>query len=299
LGIAGMTRGILLLFMLMFAVRASAAEIYTWTDAAGLKHFSDVQPASGQDAKIIVVEPTPAAADPAAARARAMQQLERQREAVKALRRAQNPPRVPPPISRQVMTVQAYEQARQGIRTAWQNKDINKAQEAALYLDLERRRLGLSSADAERSPVQISNAKEITGRAYVFDGDTLDISGTRIRLFGMDAVEKSQLCARPHEQWPCGQEATAALKQRIGSTMIQCSARDRDNYDRMLAVCDVAGEDLNAWMVRQGWAVAYTRYSKDYVSQEAEARALKRNIWSGTFVPPEEYRHGGSRLPSE
>jgi len=90
LGIAGMTRGILMLFMLMFAVRASAAEIYTWTDAAGLKHFSDVQPASGQDAKIIVVEPTPAAADPAAARARAMQQLERQREAVKALRRAQS-----------------------------------------------------------------------------------------------------------------------------------------------------------------------------------------------------------------
>ncbi|MGI8740440.1 MAG: thermonuclease family protein [Gammaproteobacteria bacterium] len=81
--------------------------------------------------------------------------------------------------------------------------------------------------------------------------------------------------------------------------MIQCSARDRDNYDRMLAVCDIAGEDLNAWMVRQGWAVAYTRYSKDYVEQEKEARAMKRNIWSGTFVLPEDYRHRGRPLSSE
>jgi len=288
-----------MLFVLMSTAFASAAEIYTWTDADGIRHFSDVQPASEEDAKIIIVEPTPAAADPAAARAAAMQQLDRQREAVEALRRAQNPRSAPSQLSRQIMTAQEYEQARQGIRTAWQNKEIDKAQEAALYLDLERRRLGLSSGHVGQSPVQISRASEITGRAYVIDGDTLDISGTRIRLFGMDAVEPSQVCARPHEQWPCGQQAAAALKQRIGSTMIQCSARDRDNYDRMLAVCDIAGEDLNAWMVRQGWAVAYTRYSKDYVEQEKEARAMKRNIWSGTFVPPEDYRHRGRPLSSE
>jgi endonuclease YncB( thermonuclease family) len=290
-----MARGIwLLLVVTSAATLALATEIYTWTDADGIKHFSNLPPASEHNANVIDVEPTPAAADPAAARARAMQQLERQRQAVEALRRAQNPPRAPSQVSRQVMTAQEYEQARQGIRAAWQNKDINKAREAALYLDLERRRLGLASIDAGGSPVQRSNASDITGHAYVIDGDTLDISGTRIRLFGMDAMEKSQVCARPHEQWPCGQQATVALRQRIGSTMIQCSTRDRDKHDRTVAVCDVAGEDLSAWMVRQGWAVAYTRYSRDYVAQETEARALKRNIWSGTFVAPEEYRHGGN-----
>lgn len=200
-----------MLFVLMSTAFASAAEIYTWTDADGIQHFSDVQPASEEDAKIIIVEPTPAAADPAAARAAAMQQLDRQREAVEALRRAQNPRSAPSQLSRQIMTAQEYEQARQGIRTAWQNKEINKAQEAALYLNLERRRLGLSSGHVGQSPVQISRASEITGRAYVIDGDTLDISGTRIRLFGMDAVEPSQVCARPHEQWPCGQQAAGAL----------------------------------------------------------------------------------------
>lgn len=290
-----MSRRIVALLILTFiATSAFAADFYTWTDADGIKHFSNTPPPTDQDAQVIVVEPTPAAADPAAAHARTMRQLDRQREAVEALRRAQNPPRGASSRA-PAMPDREYQQAKEAIRSAWHRKEINKAQEAALFLDLERKRQGLSSNHSEFARTRTSNLSQITGRAYVIDGDTLDIGGTRIRLFGIDAVEKSQYCNRTYGRWPCGQQAAAALAQRIGSTMIQCRARDRDANDRIVAVCDVAGEDLSAWMVKQGWAVAYTRYSADYVSLEKEARALKRNIWSGTFIPPEEYRHSGSR----
>lgn len=290
-----MSRRIVGLFVLTcVAASAFATDFYTWTDDSGIRHFSNTPP-EDMDADIVTVEPPPEPDDAAKSHAHTMKQLDRQRAAVEALRRAQNPPRASSRTSRHAMTAQEYEHARQEIRAAWQRKEINKSQEAALYLDLERRRLGLEASESGLPLARITNASEITGRAYVIDGDTLDIAGTRIRLFGMDAVEKSQYCARTYERWPCGQEATTALRQRIGSTMIQCGARDFDSNNRMVAVCDVAGEDLSAWMVRQGWAVAYTRYSRDYVSLEAEARALKRNIWSGTFVTPEEYRHSASR----
>ena len=68
--------------------------------------------------------------------------------------------------------------------------------------------------------------------------------------------------------------------------------RDRDRYGRVVAVCRAAGEDLNAWMVSQGWALAYRQYSRDYVGEEADARAARRGIWRGDFVEPWDWRPG-------
>jgi endonuclease YncB( thermonuclease family) len=48
-------------------------------------------------------------------------------------------------------------------------------------------------------------------------------------------------------------------------------------------------------MIEQGHALAYCQYSTDYVPQEAAARAAKRGIWSGSFMPPSEYRRGGDK----
>ncbi len=64
----------------------------------------------------------------------------------------------------------------------------------------------------------------------------------------------------------------------------------KDGYGRTLATCSVPSGSINDWLVRQGWAVAYRRYSQDYVGAEAEAKAAKRNIWAGTFTQPERYR---------
>ena len=131
----------------------------------------------------------------------------------------------------------------------------------------------------------------IIGVASVVDGDTIEIHGQRIRLFGIDAPESSQLCVRPTgERWRCGQQASFALSDRIGRATVSCQPRDLDRYGRVVAVCFKGNEDLNRWMVANGWAVAYRRYSVDYVPEEAAARRGRTNIWSGNFDMPWDWR---------
>jgi endonuclease YncB( thermonuclease family) len=141
-------------------------------------------------------------------------------------------------------------------------------------------------------PLSIS-AETITGIASVIDGDTLEIRGTRIRLHGIDAPESSQRCIRLFgQEWRCGQQAALALSDWIGRRSVSCEERDIDRYGRTIAVCSQDGVDLNSWMVREGWAVAYPQYSRDYVGEEADARRAGRNIWSGSFVMPWDWRRG-------
>lgn len=134
-------------------------------------------------------------------------------------------------------------------------------------------------------------AAEITGRASVIDGDTLDIHGKRIRLFGIDAPESSQLCQNSSgRDYRCGQQASLALADKIGSAPVTCATKDVDRYGRTVAVCRQNGVDLNEWLVSRGHAVAYARYSTDYVANEGQAKAEKRGIWGGAFTIPSEWR---------
>ena len=120
---------------------------------------------------------------------------------------------------------------------------------------------------------------------------TLEIRGQRIRLHGIDAPESRQLCATAEGQrWRCGQEAALSLADRIGRRQVSCTLRDIDRYGRFIAVCHQDGTDLNGWLVREGWAVAYRRYSRDYIRDENEARSARRNIWSGRFDMPWDWR---------
>ena len=74
-----------------------------------------------------------------------------------------------------------------------------------------------------------------------------------------------------------------------------CDPRDLDRYGRVVAVCFRGNEDLNRWMVANGWAVAYKQYSLDYVADEVGARRSQINIWSGEFEMPwgwrQQHRH--------
>ena len=136
-------------------------------------------------------------------------------------------------------------------------------------------------------------AETITGVASVTDGDSIEIRGTRIRLHGIDAPESRQLCTRPFGQsWRCGQQAALSLSDRIRRRSVSCISRDTDRYGRTIAVCSQDEVDLNAWMVREGWAVAYQKYARDFVPDEKEAQSAERNIWSGTFVRPWDWRDG-------
>lgn len=87
-------------------------------------------------------------------------------------------------------------------------------------------------------------AGEVVGQASVIDGDTLEIHGQRIRLYGIDSPENSQLCLRNEKPWRCGQEAALALSDHIGRAPIACRQTDTDRYGRIVAVCTRGGEDL-------------------------------------------------------
>ncbi len=93
---------------------------------------------------------------------------------------------------------------------------------------------------------------QISGVPSVTDGDTLRFGSQRIRLHGIDAPESKQRCRAGGKTWACGAAATRALRERIVGRPVECADRDRDRYGRIVAVCRVAGEDVNAWMVAQG-----------------------------------------------
>ena len=88
----------------------------------------------------------------------------------------------------------------------------------------------------------------------------------------------------------CGQQASFALADQIGRAIVHCEPRDIDRYRRIVAVCFKGTEDLDRWMVANGWAVAYRRYSVDYVADEEAARQGHINIWSGDFDMPWDWR---------
>lgn len=140
-----------------------------------------------------------------------------------------------------------------------------------------------------------ADSSEIIGVPRVVDGDTLLVSNKRIRLHGIDAPEARQICFVGGDSWACGSAASKALKALIGRNMVRCTPRDFDRYGRIIGVCFVGAagrQDISAQMVRDGWALAYRRYSPDYVDQEQLARINKRGLWRGEFTYPWDWRRG-------
>ena len=134
-------------------------------------------------------------------------------------------------------------------------------------------------------------AGEIFGVPIITDGDTIKISNNKIRLYGIDAPEKKQKCSKNENEYNCGVAATKALVKKISKNMVKCQIqKNKDRYNRFIGVCFVDQEDLNKWMVRNGYAVAYRRYSKDYILDENFAKTNKLGLWSGSFLKPEKWR---------
>jgi endonuclease YncB( thermonuclease family) len=142
----------------------------------------------------------------------------------------------------------------------------------------------------------LAQAADLSGVPRVVDGDTLAIGATKVRLEGIDAPETDQICLNANGvQWTCGIDARDQLAAHIGGRTIGCSPNGTDAYKRTLAICSLAGEDLNAWMVREGWALAYVQYSSAYVHDEENARAYQRGLWRGAFIAPWDWRHRNTK----
>ena len=168
---------------------------------------------------------------------------------------------------------------------AERSADWFERQTDALRNRLGGTQVGVGKAAEARKlePVRIARgAGAVTGSAHVIDGDTLDVGGVRIRLHGIDAPESGQSCRAGGNRWSCGCGAARALAGWIGGSSIACQERDRDRYGRIVAVCRASGMNLNAWMVAEGWAFAYRRYSNAYVGEESAARAPPRASPRGT-----------------
>jgi endonuclease YncB( thermonuclease family) len=140
----------------------------------------------------------------------------------------------------------------------------------------------------------------IIGQASIIDGDTVEIRGERIRLFGIDAPEAAQMCLSPDgANWPCGRRASFALADHIGSLNLTCTLRGKDRWGRTIATCRSQSGDVQEWMVANGWALAFVRYSRDYIRSQARAKQAKLGMWVGSFQAPWDWRKDRKSPPFE
>ncbi|MGX9430706.1 MULTISPECIES: thermonuclease family protein [Bradyrhizobium] len=135
-------------------------------------------------------------------------------------------------------------------------------------------------------------ADNFVGQASVIDGDTLEIHGTRIRLWGIDSPESSQLCrGEDSSQYRCGAQAANDLDIFIARRPVNCVPFSLDPYGRTVATCSVSGIDLSDWLVRNGLALDWPQYSKGrYSGAQRDAEHAGRGIWKGSYVEPWLYR---------
>ena len=138
----------------------------------------------------------------------------------------------------------------------------------------------------------IAQAADLTGVPRIVDGDTLAIGATKVRLEGIDAPETDQVCLNSKgSRSTCGIEARDRLIAHVAGREISCTSNGFDVYNRTLGTCRLLGEDLNGWMVQEGWALAYVKYSLKYVHTEEDARTHLRGLWQGAFIAPWDWRH--------
>lgn len=128
----------------------------------------------------------------------------------------------------------------------------------------------------------------------VVDGDTLEIEGQRIRLFGIDAPERGQRGAM---------DAALHLRKLVSRGPVTCVEVDYDrHWHRVVSLCSGGHGDLSLSMVRAGHAVVWCSFVRrlrpdlwpTFKRAEDEAKAAKRGLWA---KPLEEWRDWGCAAP--
>jgi endonuclease YncB( thermonuclease family) len=146
-------------------------------------------------------------------------------------------------------------------------------------------------------PPGLAFAADISGVPKIREGDSIVI-GARIRLGGIDAPSTDQLCLNTKgERWTCGVAARDELIKHAGGKSWACHSRTTDRRGRIVARCEVEGEDIQKWLVSNGWALAYVRVSKDYEADEKAAREAKAGMWQGAFIAPWDWRVRNKKTP--
>ncbi|KIN66964.1 Succinoglycan biosynthesis protein [Sulfitobacter donghicola DSW-25 = KCTC 12864 = JCM 14565] len=135
------------------------------------------------------------------------------------------------------------------------------------------------------------NENVFAGKISVVDGDTFKIAGRSVRLHAIDAPENDQMCQTEQGvDWACGGWITKVVTDRYEGVQSRCETLDTDRYGRTVARCFALGEDVGAWLVREGMAFAYVKYGDDYAEIEREAAAVDRGLHAARLQSPSEHR---------
>ena len=124
----------------------------------------------------------------------------------------------------------------------------------------------------------------------ILDGDTIHIEKVKYRFHGIDAPEISQICKVNNKNIKCGELSKQKLIKKIGNKKVNCKKVAIDRYKRVVAECYVNDESLSKYLVKNGYAFAYRRYSKKFVEDENFAKKNKLGLWSMDFQYPWDYR---------
>jgi len=124
----------------------------------------------------------------------------------------------------------------------------------------------------------------------IIDGDTIILNGEKIRFSGIDAPELNQTCLQGDQKVNCGIVAKKLLAEKIDKTTIECIREGKDFYKRTLAECFVNDESLSKFLVRNGYAFAYRKYSKKFIKDEDFAKVNKLGMWTMKFQYPWDFR---------
>mgnify|MGYP001353900541 FL=1 len=124
----------------------------------------------------------------------------------------------------------------------------------------------------------------------IIDGDTIHLNNEKIRFTGIDTPELKQTCSKNNEIIYCGIQARQLLINKIGKNKVNCIKEGKDQYKRTLAECFVNDLSLSRFLVREGYAFAYRKYSKKFIIDEDFARKNKIGMWSMKFEYPWDWR---------
>lgn len=139
----------------------------------------------------------------------------------------------------------------------------------------------------------------VIGYPRIIEADLIELNGTKLRLWGVDAPESEQWCTKNGRQWRCGVEAQKALREHVAGNLIACYDKGLGEDDELvLGQCFLGHLDLNGWLARNGWAMAYRRATSMYSSRESMAKFQRLNIWhdGGIEAPWEWRRSNGLRI---
>ena len=124
----------------------------------------------------------------------------------------------------------------------------------------------------------------------VTDGDTIRIGDERIRFSGIDAPEIKQTCIYQEIEFKCGEFSKNLLIEKISNQEVSCIRESTDQYGRTLAECFVGKESLSSYLVREGYAFAYRKYSDKFIPDEEYAQSKGNGMWSMDFMFPWDFR---------